>query len=201
GLGVGGIAVALAVQNILGDLFSSFSIVLDKPFVLGDFVIVGNEMGTVEKIGLKTTRIKSLGGEQIVFSNTDLLQSRVRNYKRMADRRIVFSFSVRYETPSELLDQIPQVVRQIIENQENTRFDRAHFQSFGESGLRFEVVYYVTNPSYNVYAAIEHRINLALHRRLAEMGVRFAHAIRSLRVDQLPPIRVESVQAAGESAG
>ncbi len=186
GLGVGGIAVALAVQNILGDLFASLSIVLDKPFVLGDFIIVGGEMGTVEKIGLKTTRVKSLSGEQIIFSNTDLLQSRVRNYKRMAERRVTFRFGVTYQTPLEKLRQIPDIVRQIIGAIEKTRFDRAHFQKFGDSSLDFEVVYYILSAEYNLYAAIENEVNLELFRRFEEQGISFAYPTRTLYIDRMP---------------
>jgi small-conductance mechanosensitive channel len=139
GLGVGGIAVALAVQNILGDLFASLSIIIDKPFVVGDFIIVGGEfMGTVEHIGIKTTRVRSLGGEQIIFSNNDLLQSRVRNYKRMYERRVVFGFRVLYQTTAEQLERIPEIVKKIIEGLDKVRFDRAHFFKFGDSSLDFE---------------------------------------------------------------
>jgi len=127
GLGIGGIAVALAVQNILGDLFASLSIVLDKPFVIGDFVVVDSLSGTIEHIGLKTTRIRSLGGEQLVFSNNDLLKSRIRNYKRMSERRIVFSFGVVYQTPLEKMKAIKEIVSDIIKNEENARLDRVTF--------------------------------------------------------------------------
>ncbi|HUG39785.1 MAG TPA: mechanosensitive ion channel family protein [Longimicrobiales bacterium] len=175
GLGVGGIAVALAVQNILGDLFASLSIVLDKPFVIGDFIIVGDLMGTVEHIGLKTTRVRSLSGEQLVFSNADLLSSRIRNFKRMQERRVVFSFGVLYETPRALLERIPDLVREIIEEREDTRFDRAHFARFGASSLDFEVVYYMLVPDYNAYMDAQQAINLELFRRLQELGAEFAY--------------------------
>jgi small-conductance mechanosensitive channel len=182
GLGVGGIAVALALQNVLGDLFASLSIVLDKPFVIGDFIIVGDFLGTVEHIGLKTTRLRSLSGEQLVFANGDLLNSRIRNYKRMAERRIVFAFGVVYQTPAEKLEAIPGMVREIIESLENTRFDRAHFKAFGNFSLDFEVVYYVLVPDYNVYMDIQQQINLALYRRLEEEGVEFAYPTQTLYV-------------------
>lgn len=198
GLGVGGIAVALAVQNILGDLFSAFSIVMDKPFVLGDFITVGSEAGTVEKIGLKTTRIKSLSGEQIVFSNTDLLQSRVRNFKRMFERRVLFSFLISYDTPPEKLDEIPSMVRSVIEQQALTRFDRAHLQGLGEWAFRFEVVYFVASPDFNVYAGIEHRVNVALIRRLAEAGISFGLPRRAITIEQMPPVTL-ATPAQGES--
>lgn len=181
-LGIGGIAVALAVQRILGDIFASLSIALDKPFVIGDFIIVGEVLGTVEYIGLKTTRLRSLSGEQIVFSNADLLNSRIRNYKRMNERRVQFRFGVLYQTPADKLERIPQIVREIIEQQARTRFDRAHFQGFGDSSLDFEVVYYVLDRDYNLYMDIQQAINLALFRRLAAEGVDFAYPTRTVHL-------------------
>lgn len=183
GLGVGGIAVALAVQNILGDLFASLSIVLDKPFVIGDFIIVGDFMGTVEHVGLKTTRIRSLGGEQLVFSNTDLLDSRVRNYKRMNERRIVFSVGVVYGTPHEKVKRIPEMIRNAVESQENTRFDRSHFKEYGDSALVFETVYYMLVPDYNAYMDVQEGINLELYRRFEEEGIEFAFPTRTVFVN------------------
>jgi len=195
GLGIGGIAVALAMQNILGDLFASLSIVVDKPFVIGDFIIVDTYMGTVEHIGLKSTRIRSLGGEQIVFSNDDLLNARLRNYKRMNERRVVFGFGVLYQTTPAQLEQIPGLVKAIVEAQPKTRFERAHFQKFGESSLDFEVVYWMTEPDYNLYMDTQQAINLALFRRLAQEKVGFAYPTRSVYVES--PLRVE---AAGPAA-
>lgn len=186
GLGIGGIAVALAAQNILGDLFASLSIVLDKPFVLGDFIIVGSELGTVERIGLKTTRVRSLSGEQLIFSNSDLLSSRVRNFKRMLERRVLFRFGVLYQTTREQLEQIPAIVRQIIEAQEDARFDRAHFQKFGDSSLDFEVVYWMLNPDYNRYMDTQQTINLEIFSRLQQIGVGFAFPTRTLHVETWP---------------
>ncbi len=180
GLGVGGIAVALAVQNILGDLFASMSIVLDKPFVIGDFIIVDNYLGTVEYIGLKTTRIRSLSGEQIVFSNTDLLGSRVRNYKRMYERRVLFSLGVTYQTPYEKLAAIPAMIRETIESLEDTRFDRAHFQKYGDFALIYEIVYFVRLPDYNVYMDRQQAINLAIFKRFTEEGIEFAYPTQTL---------------------
>lgn len=179
-LGIGGIAVALALQNVLGDLFASLAIALDKPFVIGDFIIVGDYLGTVEQIGLKTTRIRSLSGEQIVFSNSDLLNSRVRNYKRMFERRVVFEFGVVYDTPPDKLERIGAMVQQIIEQQEKARFDRAHFDSFGGSSLDFEVVYYVQDPEYNVYMDIQQAINIEIYRRFEEEGIEFAFPTRTV---------------------
>jgi len=182
GLGVGGIAVALALQNILGDLFASLSIVLDKPFVIGDFIIVDQYLGVVEHVGLKTTRIRSLSGEQIVFSNSDLLNSRIRNYKRMQERRILFSVGVTYQTPREKLQEIPSMIRKIVESMEVTRFDRAHFKEFGDSSLNFEVVYYMKSPDYNIYMDTQERINLALFERFAAEGIEFAYPTQTIFV-------------------
>ena len=182
-LGIGGIAVALAVQNILGDVFSSVSIALDKPFVIGDFIVVDNYMGTVEYIGMKTTRLRSLGGEQVVFSNTELLKNRIRNFKRMQERRIAFEFGIAYETPVEEIERIPQLVRNIVtDDRFDTRFDRAHFKSYGDSALQFEVVYYVLNPDFNKYMDIQQEINLALLRAFRARGITFAYPTRTLHL-------------------
>lgn len=183
GLGIGGIAVGLALQNVLGDLFASLSIVLDKPFVIGDFIIVGDFMGTVEHIGLKTTRLRSLSGEQLVFSNNDLLQSRIRNYKRMYERRVVFSIGVTYQTPYDKMASIPAMLQEIVEAQEKIRFDRAHFAKYGDSALVFEIVYYVLNPDYNLYMDIQQAINLAILRRFEEEGLEFAYPTRTVFIE------------------
>jgi len=180
GFGIGGIAVALAAQNILGDLFASASIVLDKPFVLGDFINVDNKMGTVEYIGLKTTRLRSLTGEQVVFSNADLLKSRIHNYKRMYQRRILFTIDVTYDTPVEKVSAIPGILREAVESCERVRFDRAHFARFSESALAFEVVYFVLAPEYNVYMDIQQEINLTILRRFTEEKIAFAFPSRTI---------------------
>ncbi|MFP4157730.1 MAG: mechanosensitive ion channel family protein, partial [Opitutales bacterium] len=183
GLGIGGVAIALALQNILGDLFASLSITLDKPFVPGDFIVVGDLLGAVERIGIKTTRVRSLSGEQLVFSNADLLSSRIRNFKRMEERRIAFGFGVLYQTKPEQLEAIPLKIRAIVEGIENTRFDRAHFKGFGESSFDFEVVYYIGTPDYNVYMDIQQAINLAICRCFDEMGVEFAYPTRTIYIN------------------
>ncbi len=180
GLGISGVAVALAVQNILGDLFASLSIVLDKPFVIGDFIVVGDFSGTVEKIGLKTTRVRSISGEQLVFSNTDLLTSRIRNYKLMQERRVVFTLGVLYETPPEKLAQIPAMVQEVIENLEQTRFDRAHFKSLDNSALTYEIVYFMLLPDYQAYMDTQQAINLALVRQFAGAGIEFAYPTQTV---------------------
>ncbi len=175
GLGIGGIAIALAVQNILGDLFASLSITFDRPFIEGDFLIVGDYMGSVEHIGLKSTRLRSLSGEQIILANADLLGSRVRNYGRMFERRVVFTLHVPYETSPELLERIPAVIREIIAEQKDTRFDRCHFAKHAVGTLDFETVYYVLSADYNRYMDIQQAINLRIHRQFARLGVEFAY--------------------------
>ncbi len=182
GLGIGGIAVALAVQNILSDLLASLSIVLDKPFVIGDFVVVDALSGTVEHIGLKTTRIRSLSGEQLIFSNNDLLKSRIHNYKKMQERRVVFSFGVTYQTPLEKLTLINRMIQDIIEAQANVRFGRVHFKEYGDSALNYEVVYFVTDQDYTLYMDAQQAINLEIFRRFAEQGVEFAYPTRTVYI-------------------
>ena len=182
GLGIGGVAVALAVQNVLGDLLAAMSIVVDKPFVVGDFVVVGSEMGTVEHIGMKTTRLRSLSGEQIVMSNTDMLGARIRNMTRMYERRVVFTIGVTYDTPRETLARIPATVRAAVEANESVRFDRSHLARFGESSLDFETVYFVLTPDYGRYMDIQQAINLTLIERFAAEGIEFAFPTRTLHV-------------------
>lgn len=181
-LGIGGVAIALALQNVLGDLFASLSIVLDKPFVVGDFLAVGDFSGTVERVGLKTTRVRSLSGEQLVFSNGDLLGSRIRNYKRMEERRATFTFGVTYQTPAEQVEAIPGVVREIIEAQEGVRFDRAHFKAFGASSLDYEVVYYVLSSDYVAYMDVQQDINLRLYRVFEQEQIEFAYPTQTLHI-------------------
>jgi len=181
-MGIGGIAIALAVQNILGDLFASLSIAIDKPFVIGDFINIGEFSGTVEHVGLKTTRLKSISGEQLIFSNNDLLGSRIRNYKRMEERRILFAVGVTYDTPPEKMAKIPGMIQSAIEATPNTRFDRVHFKAFGASSMDFEVVYFMTSPEYPVYIAAEQAINLALLESFNNAEIEFAFPTRTLYV-------------------
>ncbi len=181
GLGIGGIAIALAVQSVLGDLLGSLSILFDRPFVVGDFIVVGDKMGTVEKIGIKTTRVRALGGEQLVFSNTDLLSSRVQNFKRMQERRAVFTIGIVYETPREVVGRVPTLIRESVEavNQgaesPRVRFDRSHFKAFGPSSLDFETVYVVLSADFNAYMDTQQQINLAILERFAAEGIQFAY--------------------------
>lgn len=182
GLGIGGVAVALATQNILSDLFASLSIVLDKPFVVGDFLSIGDFLGSVEKVGIKTTRIRSLSGEQLIFSNNDLLNSRIRNFGRMFQRRVVFALGVTYQTPPEKLRRIPSIIRDAIEAQEKVRFDRAHFHKYGDFALIFETVYFVLSPEYNQYMDIQQNVNLTIFQRFADEGIDFAYPTQTIHV-------------------
>ena len=175
GLGVGGVAIALAVQNVLGDLFASLSIALDKPFKIGDFLVVGEEKGTVEQIGIKSTRLRSLSGEMIVMSNGDLLKSRVRNYGLLYERRASFTIGIVYETPRELIQQVPGLIEEAIRAQPKTRFDRSHFRNFGDSALIYEAVYFVLDSEYNTYMDIQQAINLRLVKEFAERRIEFAY--------------------------
>jgi len=184
GLGIGGIAVAIAAQALLKDFFSYFSIVFDRPFKLGDFIIVGDFMGTVEYIGIKTTRLRSLGGEQVIFSNTDLTDSRVRNYKRMEKRRVVFSLGVTYQTSLSQLKEIPKVIEKVIKDTKDTAFDRAHFFSYGDFSLIFEVVYFVSSPDYNKYMDIQQEINFAIKEEFERRNIEFAYPTQMLYVQK-----------------
>jgi small-conductance mechanosensitive channel len=185
GLGIGGIAVALAAQSVLGDLFASLAIVLDRPFEVGDFIVFGDQRGRVEKIGIKTTRLRSVSGEQIVCANSDLINSRIHNYKRMAERRVLFGFGTTYDTPAEKLERIPALLKEIIEAQESTRFDRAHFQGFGDSALNFEIVYFVLSADYNTYMNVHQAIILKIVRSFQREGIDFAYPTRTLHVSGL----------------
>lgn len=176
GLGVGGIAVALATQTLLGDLLGSVVIAIDKPFEVGDLIIVGDLSGTVETIGLKTTRVRSIYGEQIVFSNTDLLGSRIRNYKRMSERRVVFHLGIGSHTPVEKLDAIPTIVKEEVSSHPDLRFERAYFQKFDGAGQTWEVVFYVLSSDIGLHMDRQHQVNLALHKRFLKEGIEIGKA-------------------------
>lgn len=175
GLGIGGIAVAFALQGILSDLFASFSIYFDRPFRIGDFIVIGADSGTVEKIGIKTTRIRTLQGEELVVSNAELTAARVQNFKKMEERRIVMNFGITYETPQELVAKVPQIVSGIYEDLSEARLDRVHFTTFGDSALIYEVVYYVHSANYADYLDVQQSFNLTLMSRFAELGIEFAY--------------------------
>jgi small-conductance mechanosensitive channel len=182
-LGIGGIAVALALQNILGDLFASLSITFDKPFVIGDFIVVDDFEGDVEDIGLKSTRVRSLSGEELIFSNTDLLNSRIRNYKRLEKRRISFIIGVIYGTPVEKLKKIPSIIEDIITPIENADFERAHLKTLGDYSLDYSVVYYVLQQEYATYMDIQQVINLEIYQRFEEEGIEFAYPTQTIMLE------------------
>lgn len=185
GLGIGGIAIALAAQTILGDLFSYFVIFFDRPFQIGDFIVIApDKMGAVEYIGIKTTRLRSLGGEQLIVSNTDLVNSRVHNYKRMERRRVLFKIGIVYNTPSNTLAQIGPMIKDIITSMPNTTFDRAHFFAYGDFSLIYEVVYYVLSSDYNVYMDIQQEINLKIYNEFEARGIEFAYPTQTLYLNK-----------------
>ncbi len=174
GLGVGGIAVALAVQNILGDLFSSLTIVLDKPFQIGDSITAGEESGTVENIGLKTTRVRSITGEELIFSNSDLLKSRIRNFKRMQKRRVSFKLAVVYETPLNVLEKIPGLIEGIIKNIETAELDRVHLKNLGDWAIEYECVYWVKSSEYGIYMDTHQKVLFSILKKFEVEKIEFA---------------------------
>lgn len=185
GLGIGGIAIALAAQAVLGDLFSYFVIYFDRPFELGDFILFDDKLGVIEKIGIKTTRVRSLSGELLVVSNSYLTNNRIHNFKQMPRRRVVFKFGVVYQTQADQLEEIPKIVKEIIEGIDNTTFDRSHFFNYGDSSLDFENVYYVGTNDYNAYMNIQQEINLKIYRAFEERGIEFAYPTRTLFMNEV----------------
>ena len=183
-LGIGGIAIALAVQNVLGDLFSSLSIALDKPFVIGDYIAIDDFAGDVVDIGLKSTRLRSLSGEEIIFSNTDLLNSRIRNYRLIEERRLSFSIGVSCSTPLEKLVRIPTIIEEIISSLDNVRFSRAHFKEMGDFSLNYEVVYFVQGSDYNFLMDVRQEINLAIYKHFAEEGIELPYPTQTLYIEK-----------------
>lgn len=173
GLGIGGIAIALAAQNILGDLFNYFVIYFDRPFEVGDFIVVDDKSGTVEYLGIKTTRIRSISGEQIIIGNSNLTGSRIHNFKRLMERRVIFILNIDYRTPLEKLKIIPGLIRNIVEKQKSIRFDRAHFASYGDWSLRFEVVYFFLDPDFNKFMDTQQEINFQIYSTLQENEIYF----------------------------
>lgn len=180
GLGIGGIAIALAAQNILGDLFNYFVIFFDRPFEIGDFIILDDKLGTVEYVGIKTTRIKSLSGEQLIISNSDLTQSRVHNYKKMQRRRIAFNINVTYPTSMENIKEIPQIIRRAVSTTRGLTIDRAHFKGYIDSSLNFETVYFVESPDYNVYMDLNQEMFLKIYEEFEQRGIKFAYPTRTV---------------------
>jgi len=185
GLGIFGIAIAFGFQHVLSDIFASFSIYFDKPFRTGDFIIVGDDLGVVKKIGIKSTRIQTLQGEELIMSNKELTESRVHNYKKMEKRRIVFTFGVTYETSAEKLKRIPTIVRGVIGKVKLADIDRVHFLKFGDFSLIFEVVYYVASPDYNKYMDIQQEINLGIKERFEKEGIEMAYPTQTVYVNKL----------------
>lgn len=200
GLGITGVAVALAVQNILGDLFAALSIVVDKPFVVGDAISVDTMSGTVEKIGLKTTRVRALSGEMVIFSNTDLLKSRVRNWTLLQRRRVVVTLGVTFDTPPDALGRIPEIMREVIGAVPNLRFDRSHFARIGEHALEFETVYFVDTPDYLLFMDANQAVNFEILKRLAAEGISLAFPTRTLVV-QLPADAARAISGTAPNAG
>jgi len=182
GMGIGGIAIALAAQNIIGDLFNYFVIFFDRPFEVGDFLVIGDKNGIVEKIGIKTTRIKTLSGEQLVIANSDMTDSRIHNFKKMQRRRIVFTVGVTYETPIEKVKMIPGILKEIVESEKSVDFDRAHFKSFGDSSLDYEVVYIINSADFNTYMDIQQEYNYQIYEKFGELGISIAFPTRTLYV-------------------
>jgi small-conductance mechanosensitive channel len=183
GLGVGGIAVALALQRILGDLFSSLSIVMDKPFVVGDFIVLDQYMGEVERIGLKTTRLRSLGGEQIIISNSDLLSTRIRNYKRMHERRVSFQLFLPLTTKGAEMRKAISLIQAIIASKEKVRPERCHFMSIGKVSMDIEVVYYVLTDDYNTHMNIQQDILLEIQKVFEAENLSFARPVQTVTVE------------------
>ena len=180
GLGIGGIAIALAAQNILGDLFNYFVIFFDRPFEIGDYIVIDDKKGTVEHIGIKTTRLKGLGGEQLIIANSDLTNSRIHNFKRMEHRRISFTLGVAYETPLEQLKEIPEIIKSIIASTTDITLDRVHFLSYGDYSLKYEVVFFVETADYNRYADIQQEINFRIFEKFQQKNIKFAYPSQTI---------------------
>jgi len=184
GLGIGGIAIALALQSILGDIFAAFSLYFDKPFQKGDFIIIDNDMGTVKHIGIKTTRIETLQGQELVVSNKELTDKRINNYKKMEKRRVAFGFGVTYQTPTAKLKKIPDNVKKIINSIKGVEANRIHFKQFGDSSLNFEVVYYIDSNDYNVYMDVQQEINLKIKQEFEKEKIEFAYPTQTIFVEK-----------------
>ena len=183
GLGVGGIAIAFALQNVLSDAFSAFSIYFDKPFEIGDYIVVGDYSGTVKKIGIKSTRVQLLQGEELVLSNSVLTTSSVRNFKKMRKRRISFSFGVTYDTPTNKLKKIPDIIRDIIDDNKLEyvdKIDRVHFTEFGDFSLNFDIVYYLKTKDYAKYMDTQQEINFAIKEAFEKEGIGMAFPTQTI---------------------
>ena len=192
GLGIGGVALAFAAQSALSDVFCFFTIFFDKPFEIGDFIIAGEHMGTVEHIGVKTTRLRALGGEQLIASNADLTGSRIRNYKTLQQRRVSFTLGVPYDTSSEQLRQIPALIREVVEHTEGTSFSRAHFASFGAYSLNIDVVYFVLSSDYDRYMDLNQSVNLGIKEAFERLGVSFAFPTSTVQIESVARAQTRS---------
>ena len=184
GLGIGGLAIAFAAQAILEDVFSFVTIFFDRPFELEDFIIVDEHKGTVEHIGIKTTRVRSLSGEQLIFSNKDLTSSRIRNYKRMQSRRVEFTLGITYDTPTSELKQIPGIIKKIIDDLDGATYERAHFKEFADFSLNFEIVYFVLSQDYNVYMERQQEINFLIKEAFDKQGLEFAFPTQTIYMEK-----------------
>ncbi len=184
GLGIGGIAVALALQAVLGDLFSAFTIYMDKPFQVGDFIVIGNDMGVVKKIGLKSTRITTLQGEQLVISNQEMTKARIQNFKRMQKRRVVIRIGVTYNTNQKKLSAIPEYIKKIVDDTEGAELDRCHFADYGDFSLNFETVFYIDSADYNIYMDIRQKINLEIYEKFAKEKIEFAYPTQTVYLEK-----------------
>jgi len=175
GLGIGGIAIAFALQGVLTDLFASFSIYFDQPFSIGDYIVIGADSGNVEKIGIKSTRIRTLQGEELVVSNTELTTARVQNFRKLDERRVVIHFGVTYETSQETLENMNTLVTDIVNTIEGVRFDRSHINNFADSSLEYEVVFYVESTVYADYMDAQQEFRFKLVKAFAKEGIDFAY--------------------------
>jgi small-conductance mechanosensitive channel len=185
GLGIGGLAIAFAAQSILADLFCFVTIIFDRPFEIGDFIISGDQKGTVEHIGIKTTRLRSLEGEQLILSNADLTSSRIQNYKTLEQRRVLFHLGVTYDTPLAKMKEIPGMIQRIIESMSDTIFGRAHFYTYSSYSLDFEIVYFVLDNDYNRYMDIHQEINLKIKEQFEEQGIAFAFPTQTMQLQSV----------------
>jgi small-conductance mechanosensitive channel len=184
GLGVGGIAVAFALQGVLGDLFASFSIFIDQPFKVGDYVQAGTESGTIKKVGMKTSRIKTLSGEELVVPNVDIGSARVRNFSRMEKRRIKYDIGVVYGTSSKKLKEIPGIIKKIVDKEKDASFGRVRFTNFGDSALIFEVLYHINKSDFDLYLEVQERINLGIYEEFEKNKIEFAFPTQTLHINK-----------------
>ena len=184
GLGIGGIAIALALQNILGDMFASFSIFIDKPFKVGDFIKAGADSGTVKKIGFKTSRIRTLTGDELVIPNKELVESRIRNFKKMKERRASFVVGVEYETELDKLEKIPQIIKDIFTKMKKTELKYVYFKTYGASSLDFEIIYNISTPSFDELIKIKQLLNIEIFKKFKEEGINFAYPTQKIFLDK-----------------